>query len=77
MLGTDGKTLIHPTQIELANQIFSPPADEVAWARKVIEVFAQPENQGKVVINVDGKMVELLHVEMAKRTVEIADAVRV
>ena len=77
MLGMDGKTLIHPSQIELANQIFSPPADEVAWARKVIEVFAQPENQGKGVINVDGKMVELLHVEMAKRTVEIADAIGV
>ena len=77
MLGMDGKTLIHPSQIELANQIFSPPADEVAWARKVIEVFAQPENQGKGVINVDGKMVELLHVEMAKRTVEIADSIGV
>lgn len=75
MLGMDGKTLIHPTQIEGANAAFSPAADQVEWARKVLAAFEQPENQGKGVIKMDGQMVELLHAEMAKRTVAIADAV--
>ena len=75
MLGMDGKTLIHPSQIEITNQVFSPKADDVAWARKIIAAFEQPENQGKGAINVDGQMVELLHVESAKRLVTIADAI--
>ncbi|MEM7751703.1 MAG: CoA ester lyase, partial [Pseudomonadota bacterium] len=74
MLGMDGKTLIHPSQISIANEIFSPAVNEVEWARQIIAAFDQPENQGKGVINVDGQMVELLHVEMARRTVAIADA---
>ena len=75
MLGMDGKTLIHPTQIEGANAAFSPAPDAVAWARQVLAAFEQPENQGKGVIKIDGQMVELLHAEMAKRTVAIADAI--
>jgi len=75
MLGMDGKTLIHPTQIAGANDAFTPAAAEVAWARKILEAFAQPENAGKGVIKIDGRMVELLHAEMAKRTVAIADAI--
>jgi citrate lyase subunit beta/citryl-CoA lyase len=75
MLGMDGKTLIHPTQIEAANAAFSPSAEEIAWAREVLAAFEKPENQGKGVIKMDGKMVELLHAEMAKRTVAIADAI--
>ncbi|MEM7750672.1 MAG: CoA ester lyase, partial [Pseudomonadota bacterium] len=75
MLGMDGKTLIHPSQISIANEIFSPAVNEVEWARQIIAAFDQPENQGKGVINVDGQMVELLHVEMARRTVAIADAI--
>jgi citrate lyase subunit beta/citryl-CoA lyase len=75
MLGMDGKTLIHPTQIEAANATFAPNSEEVAWARKVLAAFEQPENKGKGVIKMDGQMVELLHAEMAKRTVAIADAI--
>jgi len=75
MLGMDGKTLIHPSQIAAANAAFSPPAEEVQWARRVLAAFEQPENRGKGVINIDGKMVELLHAEMATRTVAIADAI--
>ncbi|MBU2533391.1 MAG: CoA ester lyase [Alphaproteobacteria bacterium] len=75
MLGMDGKTLIHPTQIEAANKVFSPAGEEVAWARRVLAAFEEPENQGKGVIKIDGQMVELLHAEMAKRTVAIADAI--
>ncbi len=75
MLGMDGKTLIHPSQIDGANAVFSPSADEVVRARKIIAAFALPENSGKGVINLDGEMVELLHAETAKRTVAIADAI--
>lgn len=74
-LGMDGKTLIHPGQIAPCNEIFSPSSEAVEWAKKIIEAFQQPENQGKGAITVDGKMVELLHAEMAKRTVAIADAI--
>lgn len=74
-LGMDGKTLIHPDQIAGANEIFSPTATEVEWARKILAAFAEPQNQGKGAITVDGRMVELLHAEMARRTVEIAEAV--
>jgi citrate lyase subunit beta/citryl-CoA lyase len=74
-LGMDGKTLIHPDQIAMANEVFSPSASEVAAARKIIAAFALPENKGKGVITLDGRMVELLHAEMAKRTVAIADAI--
>lgn len=75
MLGFDGKTLIHPDQIALANEVFSPPAAEVEFARKIIAAFDQPENRGKGVINLEGRMVELLHADMARKTVAIADAI--
>jgi citrate lyase subunit beta/citryl-CoA lyase len=74
-LGFDGKTLIHPNQVETANKVFSPPAAEVAFARKIIAAFARPESVGKGVITVEGRMVELLHAEMARRTVAIAEAI--
>ena len=74
-LGFDGKTLIHPDQIATANEIFAPAAEEVAMARKIIAAFDLPENKGKGVITLDGRMVELLHAEMARRTVAIADAI--
>jgi citrate lyase subunit beta/citryl-CoA lyase len=75
-LGFDGKTLIHPDQVATANEVFAPPEAEVAFARKIIAAFDQPENKGKGVIRVEGRMVELLHAEMARRTVAIADAIR-
>ena len=74
-LGMDGKTLIHPGQIEPCNEIFSPGAEEIDWSRKVLAAFAEPENRGKGVITVEGRMVELLHAEMARRTVAIAEAI--
>ncbi|MDO9460173.1 MAG: CoA ester lyase [Alphaproteobacteria bacterium] len=75
-LGMDGKTLIHPSQVAPCNEIFSPSPTEVETARKIIAEFAKPENAGKGVLTVDGRMTELLHAEMAKRTVAIADAIR-
>jgi citrate lyase subunit beta/citryl-CoA lyase len=74
-LGFDGKTLIHPDQVAVANEVFAPPAAEVAFARKIIAAFALPESKGKGVITVEGRMVELLHAEMAARTVAIAEAI--
>jgi len=74
-LGFDGKTLIHPNQIERCNAIFSPAPEEVCEARKIIAAFAQPENQGKGVVQIDGRMVERMHAEMAQRTVALAEAI--
>ncbi len=74
-LGFDGKTLIHPDQVAMANQVFAPPDAEVAFARKIIAAFALPESKGKGVITVEGRMVELLHAETARRTVAIAQAI--
>ncbi|GAM96765.1 L-malyl-CoA/beta-methylmalyl-CoA lyase [alpha proteobacterium U9-1i] len=73
--GFDGKTLIHPTQIDLCNAVFAPTTDEIARARAVIDAFALPENAGKGVIKVDGKMTELLHLEEATRVVAVAEAI--
>jgi citrate lyase subunit beta/citryl-CoA lyase len=74
-MGFDGKTLIHPSQIEPCNAAFSPSADEVAQAQKFIAAFDLPENQGKGVVSLDGRMVERLHADMARRTVAIAEAI--
>jgi len=70
--GFDGKTLIHPDQIEPCNAVFSPSADEVAWADKVIAAFAAPEAKGKGVISLEGRMVELLHLEQARGVMAVA-----
>jgi citrate lyase subunit beta/citryl-CoA lyase len=74
-LGFDGKTLIHPSQIEACNAIFTPPPEEVAEARKIIAAFERPENASRGAIQLDGRMVERLHADMAKRTIAIADAI--
>lgn len=73
--GFDGKTLIHPGQIEPCNKAFSPSPEEVAQARKMIAVFDLPENKTKGVVSIEGRMVERLHADMARRTVAIADAI--
>jgi citrate lyase subunit beta/citryl-CoA lyase len=74
-LGFDGKTLIHPSQIEPCNTAFSPSPAEVEQARKMIAAFDLPENKGKGVVSIDGRMVERLHADMARRTVAIAEAI--
>ena len=73
-LGFDGKTLIHPQQIAPCNAAFSPAPEEVAWARKIVAAFDLPENAGKGVIQIEGRMVERLHAEMARQVVAIAEA---
>ena len=71
--GFDGKTLIHPSQIEAANRIFAPSPDELAEARRVLDAFAQ--NPGKGVLALDGRMIERLHAEEAQRLLALADAI--
>jgi citrate lyase subunit beta / citryl-CoA lyase len=74
-MGFDGKTLIHPNQIAPCNAAFSPGAEEVAQAQKIIAAFDLPENRDKGVVQLDGRMVERLHADMARRTVAIAQAI--
>jgi citrate lyase subunit beta/citryl-CoA lyase len=73
--GFDGKTLIHPSQVEPCNGVFAPSAEDVIAARQLIAAFDLPENRGKGAIKLDGRMVELLHAEIARRTVALADAI--
>ena len=74
-MGFDGKTLIHPSQIEPCNAAFSPSMEEVAQAKRIIAAFDLPENARKGALQLDGRMIERLHADMARRTVAIADAI--
>jgi citrate lyase subunit beta/citryl-CoA lyase len=74
-LGFDGKTLIHPNQLTITNEVFSPSAEEVAEARALIAAFDRPENAGKGVIAFQGRMAERMHADMARRTVALAEAI--
>jgi citrate lyase subunit beta/citryl-CoA lyase len=74
-LGFDGKTLIHPKQVAAANEAFAPSPEEVAWSRKIIAAHAEAVASGKGLLLVDGKLVENLHVEGARRMVAMADAI--
>jgi citrate lyase subunit beta/citryl-CoA lyase len=73
--GFDGKTLIHSGQIETCNRVFSPSADQIAWASAVVEAFAQPENAMLGAIRVSGKMAERLHLAQAERILAVQAAV--
>lgn len=71
-LGLDGKTLIHPAQIETCNRIFSPSPEEIASARRIVGAFDRPENRTRNVLSIDGKMVERMHADMARKTLAAA-----
>ena len=73
--GFDGKTLIHPKQVEICNRVFSPSLAEVEWAKAVIAAFELPENQNKGAIRVEGRMAELLHLSQAVQLVAVAEAI--
>ncbi len=75
IMGFEGKTLIHPAQLETCNAIFSPSPHEVAEAHAIIAAFEEPANKGKGVLKVNGKMTELLHLEQARRIAAIAKAI--
>jgi citrate lyase subunit beta/citryl-CoA lyase len=74
-LGMDGKTIIHPKQIEIANRTFAPSEAEVAEAREIIEIFARPENAERGVISINGRMVERMHERMARHTLALAEQI--
>jgi len=73
-LGMDGKTLIHPGQVGVANAAFGPSEAEILWSRKVIAAFAEPGAQDAGVIALERRMIERLHEQIARRTIAIADA---
>lgn len=73
--GFDGKTLIHPGQLEACNRVFAPSEGEIAQARKIIEAFTQAQAAGQGVVTVDGRMIENLHVDNARRVLALADAI--
>lgn len=74
-LGFDGKTLVHPSQVEPTNEVWAPSDDEIDHSRRVIEAFEAAEAEGRGVITVDGRMIENLHVDNARRVIAVADAI--
>lgn len=74
-LGFDGKTLIHPTQIEPCNNAFAPSEEEITLSRRIIEAFEEAQHEGRGVVTVDGRMIENLHVDNARRVLAVAQAI--
>ncbi|AOP47881.1 HpcH/HpaI aldolase/citrate lyase family protein [Streptomyces lydicus] len=73
--GFDGKTLIHPSQVEPCNRVFAPSADQIERSRRIIEAFDEATREGRGVVTVDGRLIENLHVEDARRILALAEAV--
>jgi citrate lyase subunit beta / citryl-CoA lyase len=74
-MGFDGKTLIHPSQVEPANTIWAPTAEDVEYAERVIAAFDEAVADGRGVVTVDGRMIENLHVDNARRVLATASAI--
>jgi len=74
-LGFDGKSLIHPSHLEICNRVFAPPPEELAWARAVVAAFAAPENAGKGALRVEGRLAEHLHLGECKRLIATAEVI--
>jgi citrate lyase subunit beta / citryl-CoA lyase len=74
-LGFDGKTLIHPKQIEPCNSAFAPSEEEITLSRRIIEAFEEAQREGRGVVTVDGRMIENLHVDNARRVLAVAEAI--
>jgi citrate lyase beta subunit len=75
-MGFDGKTLIHPSQVEPCNEVFAPSAAELKMAGKIVAAFKAAQAEGKGVVTVDGRMIENLHVEQAERALALASAIK-
>ncbi|MEJ0011127.1 MAG: CoA ester lyase [Bauldia sp.] len=75
-MGMDGKTLIHPSQVPIANDAYAPDEEELIWARKIVAAFAEPDNSGVEVLALAGRMVERLHERSAKRMIAMAEAIK-
>lgn len=74
-LGFDGKTLIHPSQVGPCNDVFAPTVDDIDFSRRVILAFEEAQAEGRGVVTVDGRMIENLHVDEARRILAIADSI--
>ena len=74
-MGFDGKTLIHPSQVDPANEAWAPSADDVEFAQRVIAAFDEAVADGRGVVTVDGRMIENLHVDNARRVLAVAAAI--
>ncbi|MFE3886778.1 HpcH/HpaI aldolase/citrate lyase family protein [Streptomyces lydicus] len=72
--GFDGKTLIHPSQVEPCNRVFAPSTEQIARSRKIIDAFDEATREGRGVVTVDGRLIENLHVEDARRILALAEA---
>jgi citrate lyase subunit beta/citryl-CoA lyase len=75
-MGFDGKTLIHPTQVEPCNEVFAPTEADLVMAGRIVEAFKKAQAEGKGVVTVDGRLIENLHVEQAERALALAAAIR-
>lgn len=73
--GFDGKTLIHPSQVDPCNEVFAPSLEEIEYSRKVIAAFDEAQADGRGVVTVDGRMIENLHVDNARRILSVAEAI--
>jgi len=74
-LGFDGKTIIHPRTLEMANNIFSPSKQEVEWSKRIIKAFEEAVAQGHGLTSVDGRIVENLHVDRARQILDMVDQI--
>jgi citrate lyase subunit beta/citryl-CoA lyase len=74
-IGFDGRSLIHPSHLDICNRIYAPTADEVAWSRAVVEAYARPENAAKGALRIEGRLAERLHLAEAERTLALAAAI--
>ncbi len=74
-MGFDGKTLIHPGQVDITNDVWAPTSEEILYARRVIAAFDEGLASGRGVVTVDGRMIENLHVANAQHTIAVADAI--
>ena len=74
-MGFDGKTLIHPGQVDICNEVWAPTDADVDYARRVIAAFDEAQAEGRGVITVDGRMIENLHVDNARRVLSVQAAI--
>jgi citrate lyase subunit beta/citryl-CoA lyase len=75
-MGFDGKTVIHPTQVPIANDAYAPDEEELIWAKKIVDAFAEPDNAGVEVLRLSGRMVERLHERAARRMIAMAQDIK-
>ncbi|HEY2707393.1 MAG TPA: CoA ester lyase [Caulobacteraceae bacterium] len=73
--GFDGRTVIHPTHLAICNRVYAPPPEEVTWAAAVVAAFADPQNDGRGALRVEGRLAERLHLSEARRLLDLAAAI--